>query len=216
MDKKLKDIKLIIFDLDGTLINAYPAIFKSVNYVLKQLGLRRQDMSAVKKRVGWGDRSLVSYFVGQGLADRALKIYRKAHKLDLLTGAKLLTCAKATLDYLYRKKYKLAIATNRPTKYSWIIIRHLKLAKYFKAVVCADKLKKGKPNPEILKFIMKKLHIRPKNTVFIGDMAIDAQTARRAQVKTIIVTTGSSSKMEIRKETPFLIVDSLKKVRDVL
>ena len=57
-------IKLIIFDLDGTLVNAYPAVACSVNYTLKALGFGPRSDALIKRSVGWGDRQLMAHFVG--------------------------------------------------------------------------------------------------------------------------------------------------------
>ena len=108
--------------------------------------------------------------------------------------------------YLKEEGYYLAIASNRPTRFSGILIRHLGLKKYFDYVLCADKLRHIKPHPEILEKIMQRFKAKPTETLYIGDMTIDAQAGKRAGVKTIIVTTGSSTKLQIRKEKPYRIL----------
>ena len=81
--------------------------------------------------------------------------------------------------------------------------------KYFDYVLCADKLRYIKPHPEILNKIMQKLSSKPEQTFYVGDMAIDAQAARRAKLKAIIVTTGSSTRGQIRKERPYRVISRL-------
>lgn len=202
----MKNIKLIIFDLDGTLVNAYPAIINSFNYTLQKLGYSRQKGLIIRRAVGWGDENLLKPFIRKEDLKRALLVYRQHHKNALLKYTRLFPKAESILRYLKSKGYKLAVASNRPTRFSYILIRHLKLKKYFNYVLCADKLKQGKPHPEIINKIMQKLSILPQQTVYIGDMAIDAQAGRRAKVKSIIVTTGSSAKEEILKERPYRII----------
>ena len=73
-------------------------------------------------------------------------------------------------------------------------------------MLCADKLKAGKPHPEILIKILRKFKVKNTEAVFVGDMVIDAQAGRRAGIKTIIVATGSSSLAQIKKEKPCLII----------
>ena len=72
-------IKLVIFDLDGTLVNAYPAVSQSVNYTLNLLGFPSRSHAKIKRRVGGGDRKLMVQFVGEKLADQAMEIYRPHH-----------------------------------------------------------------------------------------------------------------------------------------
>jgi len=72
-------IKLIIFDLDGTLVDAYQAVGQSVNYTLDRLGSAPRSHAEIKRSVGGGDRKLMVHFVGEKLADQALAIYRPHH-----------------------------------------------------------------------------------------------------------------------------------------
>jgi phosphoglycolate phosphatase len=120
------------------------------------------------------------------------------------------------LRRLKDKGYKLAVASNRPTKFSLVLIRSLGLAKYFDFVLCADKLKKGKPHPEILQRIMQKFSVGPRQALYVGDMVIDAQAGRAAAVKTVIVTTGSSAASQIKRQKPFRIIRSIRQLPRVL
>lgn len=205
----MKDIKLIVFDLDGTLVNAYEAIVKSFNYTMRKLHYPLMDAYIIRRAVGWGDKNLLKKFVKENDLIKALSIYRNHHKQALVKWSVLLPQAQQALIYLKRKGYKLAVASNRPARFSRILIRHLGIKKYFDYVLCADKLRNIKPHPQILREIMKKLHVGPKETVFVGDMAIDAITARRAKVRAIIVTTGSSSISEVKKEEPYRVIKKL-------
>ena len=116
----------------------------------------------------------------------------------------MLKGSRGILSYLKRKKYKLAVASNRPTAFSRIIIKQLRLGNYLSYLLCADKLRKGKPHPEILRRIMRRFGALPEETVFVGDMPIDAQAAKRAGVRSVIVSTGSGALKEIRREKPYL------------
>jgi len=133
-------------------------------------------------------------------------VYRRHHSRALIEKARLFPGVLPLLKRLKAKGHILAVATNRPTRFSLILIRHLGIRPYFKHVLCADKLKKGKPHPEIILSIIKKASAAKEHTFFVGDMVIDAQAGRRAGVKTIIVTTGSSHKDEIRREKPYRVI----------
>lgn len=206
---KMVQIKLIIFDLDGTLVDAYPAIISSFNYTMQKLNYPMKDGSIIRRAVGWGDENLLRPFIKEKDACVALSIYRKHHKLALLKESRLFPKVYKVLAYLKNKGYRLAVASNRPSRFSWILIRHLKLEKYFDYVLCADKLKHIKPHPEIINRIMQRFALKPNQTLYVGDMTIDAQAGRRAKVETIIVTTGSSTKSEIKRERPCRIIDRI-------
>jgi phosphoglycolate phosphatase len=209
----MKGIKLIIFDLDGTLVDAYPAIIKSFNYAMIKFRIPKQKPLTIRRAVGRGDENLLKPFVRREDLKKAVLLYRKHHKTALLQGSRLFPNALKVLTYLKGKGFKLAVASNRPTKFSWILIRHLGLRQYFDYVLCADSLKHIKPHPEILRRIMRRFSLSPVEVLYVGDMAIDAQTARNAKVKAVIVTTGSSSKQEIIREKPFRII---RRIIDVL
>jgi phosphoglycolate phosphatase len=198
----MKKLSLAIFDLDGTLVDAYPAIIRSFNFTMQKFSYPLQGQAVIRRAVGWGDENLLKPFVAPGDLGRILSVYRRHHKKSLVKYSRLFPGAKTVLRHLKNKGYKLAVASNRPTQFSWILIRRLGLQEFFDYVLCADKLKSGKPHPQILQKIMQRLSRPPQETIYIGDMAIDAQAGKRAKVKTIIVTTGSSKLSEIRREKP--------------
>jgi len=201
--------KLIAFDLDGTLVDAYAAITRTFNYVMKSSDYPAQSPLTIRRAVGLGDKQLLAAFVEKKDLDKALKIYRKHHAADLKRYVRLLPGARRVLSLLKKRGYCLAVASNRPTRFSQIIIRHLGIKQYFDYVLCADKLGCGKPSPEILHAVMRKLDVTAGQTIYVGDMAIDAQTGRNAGVKTVIVTGGSSTLSEIRKERPWRIIPGI-------
>jgi len=212
----MQNIKLIIFDLDGTLVDAYAAINNSFNYVLRRLGLKPQRADSIRRSVGWGDLNLLKPYVPVRDLKRALSLYRKHHKHSLLKHSHLYPHAGPLLRCLKAEGYKLAVASNRPTEFSLILLRHLRLIDLFDYLLCADKLKYGKPNPEILNKIIKRFAFKKSQVLYVGDMAIDAQAGRRAKVKTIIVSGGSSSNLEIKREKPFRVISSIGKLAGLL
>ncbi|MDP2905581.1 MAG: HAD family hydrolase [Candidatus Omnitrophota bacterium] len=210
------DIKLVIFDLDGTLIDAYRAIIRSFNHAMRELNYCSQSGLVIRRAVGWGDSNLLAPFVEPGQLKKAVILYRRHHKKSLLEDSRLLPRAKRVLSYLKARGYLLAVASNRPTKFSRILIRHLGLEKYFAYVLCADKLKAGKPHPEILNKIRKKFLLRKNEVLYIGDMVIDAQAGRRAGIRTIIVSGGSSTQSQIRKQRPWKMARGLVSLQKLL
>jgi len=203
-------IRLIIFDLDGTLVDAYAAINKSFNYAMRKSGYPVQSAAVIRKSVGWGDRKLLAPFVRGKDLKEVLRIYRKHHASSLIRHSKLLPGARSVLARLKDKGYKLAVASNRPLKFSRLAIRSLKLDRYFSYIACADKIGYAKPKPQILLRILKRFGVKPAEALYIGDMYIDAQAGKNAGIKTIVVPTGSSSKKEIRKAKPYALVRNLK------
>ncbi len=210
---RMTNIKLVIFDLDGTLVDAYPAIIETFNFTMRRFGLPEQTALAIRRAVGSGDRKLLEPFIAPGDLDEALSVYRRYHRTALLNGSRLMPGALSLLRFLKRNGYKIAVASNRPTRFSLIIVRHLGLDKYLSAVLCGDRAGKMKPDPEILLRLMKRFHAVKEETLYVGDMAIDARTGRLAGVKTVMVTTGSSYASELKKEKPYRIFGNLFEVK---
>jgi HAD superfamily hydrolase (TIGR01549 family) len=153
----------------------------SIGYC-KKLGHKKAAYLKIRKAVGWGDRRLLAAFLPEKDIDRALLIYRRHHRVSLKKCSRILPYSKGVLDYLRGNKIKAAIASNRPTEFTNILLNSLGIKGCFDYVLCADKLVEGKPNPEILLKIMRELKIDPRETLYVGDMVIDVETGRNAGV----------------------------------
>ncbi len=197
--------------MDGTLVNAYPAVSRSVNYTLDSLGFAPRSHAEIKRSVGSGDRNLMVHFVGEKLGDQALAIYRPHHTkaLEVKGAVKLLPGAWGVLKFLKGKGYKLAIASNRPTKFTRVILKELGVLRFFDVVLCADKADRPKPYPDILWAIARCLSLKGQEVLYVGDMTIDVNCARRAGVRMVAVTTGSSSKKELKDLKPWRIIGKI-------
>ena len=209
-------IKLIIFDLDGTLINAYPAVEETVNFTMKHFGLPPVDSETIKRTVGWGDRHLIGTFVGDHRVEEAIKIYRAHHEHALLQGSSLLPGALTLLQSLKKQGFLLAVASNRPKKYSLIVTKHLGIDHFFDCILCGDEVSRAKPFPDILNELMKQFDCLTEETVYVGDMVIDVETGKAAGVKTVAVTTGSSSFEELKKAGAWQMIERVDEVGALL
>lgn len=204
--------RLYIFDLDGTLADAYRAIEKSLNFTLDKLRLTKVTYKEAKSKVGKGDRIFMETFFPAQSLEKALKIYRAHHKVALKSYSRLRPHAKELLRRLKRKRKITAIASNRPSYFTNLILKSLGIKRYFDAVLCADEIKSNKPNPKILNILMKKFKVAKKETVFIGDMDIDLETAKRANVDSIFVKGGSSQPKVAGKYKNAKVISSLKQI----
>lgn len=212
----MENKKLVIFDLDGTLVDAYAAIAESLNYVFRSLGLKERSAGIVRRLVGWGDINLLKPYVSHRKLKYAIDLYRRHHRISLLKYSRLYPYARVILRSLKKKGYKLAVASNRPSKFSRILLKHLEIGVFFDYVLCADQAGRGKPHPDMLNQIVKRFKLKKSEALYIGDMSIDAQAGRRAGIDTVIVTSGSGRKAEIREERPFKIFPGIKYLRKIL
>ncbi|MBF0511786.1 MAG: HAD family hydrolase [Candidatus Omnitrophica bacterium] len=211
-------IKAVIFDLDGTLVNAYPAVADSVNNALNALGLKNRSPDEIKRSVGGGDRKLLACFVGEKRADEALRIYRPHHAKALLAfgGVKLEPGALTLLTFLKKKGFKLAIASNRPSRFTRIILQKLGIKLFFDRVRCADQVKRPKPYPDLLWDIARKFRLKESELLYVGDMTIDIACAHKAGVRMVAVATGSSSKKELNRLKPWRIISRIDKLKAII
>lgn len=209
-------IKLVIFDLDGTLIDAYDAIVESFNYTMRRLNIPTRSYVAIKKAVGWGDRGLLRSLVSKAKLEKALKIYQAHHKQSLFRLVHFLPGALFILKYLKGKGYKIAVASNRPKAFTRIVVKRLNSGKFFDYILCGDELKRAKPHPDILLKILRKFALKKNQAIYVGDMTIDVNTGKKAGIKTIAVTTGSNSKKELAALKPFILLKSVKDLVKIL
>ena len=212
----MQNIKLVIFDLDGTLVDAYAAISSSFNYVMRKLRLKPRSAGSIRRAVGWGDANLLKAYIGGYNLNSAVSLYRRHHQHSLLKQSRLYPGVRFLLRQFKAQGYKLAVASNRPSKFSHILLRHLRISDFFDYILCADKLKRGKPAPEILNKIIRRFAFKKSQALYVGDMVIDAQAGRRAHVLTVIVTTGSSSLAQIKQERPFKIISKISKLSNLI
>lgn len=211
-------IKLVIFDLDGTLADAYNAVSSSVNSTLGALGFPARSYAEIRRSVGGGDRKLMAHFVGEKLADRAISIYRPHHALALRKrgGVKLLPGVQSVLKFLKRRGCKLAIASNRPTRFTRIILRVLKISGFFDAVLCADKISRPKPYPDVLWAIAARLKVDRAEVLYVGDMTLDVNCAHKAGVRMAAIATGSSSNNALKALKPWALIAKMSQIKEII
>ncbi|MEI8350146.1 MAG: HAD family hydrolase [Candidatus Omnitrophota bacterium] len=207
--------KIFIFDLDGTLADAYRAIEKSLNFTRRQLGLSAISYLEAKKKVGRGDRAFMETFFAKKNFKAALVIYRAHHHQALVQYSRLAPSVKGVLSALKRKKKILAIASNRPHAFTEVILKARSIDKYFDMVLCADDIHSNKPHPKILKTILRRFKLKKEDAVFVGDMDIDLETACRAGVDAVFIRGGSSSLSAVKKYKDKKVISSLKELLDL-
>jgi phosphoglycolate phosphatase len=183
---------------------------------MRKLGLKIKSKSLIRRLVGWGDSNLLKSYVPKKSLKGALSLYRAHHKYSLVKHTHLYPSVKILLKQLKMKGYKLAVASNRPSKFSRILLKHLNIESFFDYVLCADQSTHGKPHPEMLNTIVKRFALKKSQALYVGDMVIDAQAGRRAKINTVIVTGGSSSKLDIRREHPFKIIPEISRLRGLI
>ncbi|MBI5893510.1 MAG: HAD-IA family hydrolase [Deltaproteobacteria bacterium] len=181
--KKITQIKaevdLIIFDLDGTLIDSSKDIAWAVNKTLKHLGFNELSYDVIKSYIGWGVKMLLEQAVPKErheILDDARKIFLKYYEGHLLVDTHMYLGVKDILEYFKHKK--LAIVTNKPIGLTEKILDGLNISKYFQKVIGGDSVQNKKPHPEAIDIVLEELSVKPEKTIFIGDSKIDIEAGK--------------------------------------
>lgn len=203
--------KLVIFDLDGTLIDSYEGIKEALNYAVRKFGKRPWGLKEVKKRVGRGLEILMEEALGKEYVEEGVKLFREKYAKIFLKRTKILPFVKETIEYLYNKNILLAIASNKPSDFTRRIMEGFGLSNHFKAIYGPFEVEKLKPEPEMIFKILDNLKVDKKDALYVGDMVLDAETAKNAQIDCILVSTGGNTIKEL-KSTGFSVVNNLKEI----
>lgn len=204
---------LIIFDLDGTLIDSSEDIAWAVNKMLKDMGLEEMPYPAIKERIGWGVSMLLEKVLPaekHNLLDAAKGIFMGYYRSHLLVKTKPYDGVIDVLEHFKNKK--LAVATNKPVGLTTKILDDLNMSVYFRKVVGGDGVQNKKPSPEALEVILKELNILPHNAVFIGDSKIDIEAGKKGGIMTIGAAYGFRGRRELEEAGADVIIEDIKEL----
>ncbi len=195
--------KLVIFDLDGTLIDSLPDIALNVNLTLEKFGYTRREYNEIMSFIGNGARRLIKDSMGEEVTeeqvDECLKYYNELYTSSNSPNTGLFEDVSELLIKIKNSGFKMAILTNKP-QFTTDNVYQTYLRQFeFDMVVGQSERFKCKPNKDGAEFIMKTLDVLPKNCYFIGDGETDVLTAKNAKVNGIAVLWGYRSKAELEK-----------------
>ncbi|MCP9453038.1 MAG: HAD-IA family hydrolase [Nitrospira sp.] len=187
-------VDLLIFDLDGTLIESKWDIAKSVNYTLAQLGLPQRPLEEIFGYVGDGVRRLLRSAVGEGNQERfeeALRIFRAYYLEHCLDQTTFYPGVEPMLRHFAHKQK--AIATNKPIEYTRVIVNGLGPG-HFVYMVGGDDGFGLKPDPGMLLHIMEKFNVSKERTVLVGDSTNDINGGHNAGIRVCAVGYGMGNR----------------------
>lgn len=217
--------KLIIFDMDGTLIDSVPDLALSVNLTLEKLNLNTFPIDTIKHWVGNGANILIARALSgdinidknlsQAKIDDTLSIFLDIYRDNLTTTTKIYPNVKETLEVL-EDRYILAISTNKPEEFVKPILEGMGIFEYFDCVVGASDKFAKKPSPESLEYICNRYDVDITDAVMIGDSKNDILSAKNANIEIIAVTYGYNHDEDISMYKPDIIIDDFKDILKVL
>ena len=203
-------IKNIIFDLDGTLADTSEDIIFSLNYALKKFGiLKKVNFTSFKKVANRGSFLMIKKItkkndlINYKINDYFLRHYRK----NICNKTKLKKNILNLLKQAKKRKINLYVSTNKKEVNAILILKKLKIFKFFKFIAGHDTFKNQKPCPLHLESLKKKFKLKKKQTVFIGDTEIDSELAYKFNIKFILIKKGYTNLKISQIKHDFSIMD---------
>jgi len=225
-------LKLLIFDLDGTLVDSSIDITNAINYAIGPYGFNHLTPKETISLIGEGVTKLIEKLIAkhtdlssipqssraqnQSLdKDILVKRFLEHYSLHLTDNTTIYPGVRETLENL--NKYKKAIISNKRENLTLKILEVLKILDYFDLVVGSDTTPEKKPSPVPVNYVLSKLNIKNSESAIIGDSIFDIEAGKKAGVKTIAVTYGYRP-AESLKGADFLIahMDELENVLKVI
>jgi phosphoglycolate phosphatase len=214
----MRAIELIIFDLDGTLVDSRKDIVNAANFMLESLGFNKKPFDEIVSYVGKGVKALIKNALGKnedGLSDKALEIFKSYYIQHPADYAYLYPGVIETLKHFDRKKK--AVITNRNHKSSETILEKMGIADYFEDIIGDDNTTCLKPSKCQFDKLFDKLSLRNRGKVImVGDMDIDILAGRAAGVSTCAVTCGLGKRLDIERSMPDYIIDEMTQLKDII
>lgn len=214
-------IALILFDLDGTLIDSVPDLAVALNRMLVDLGLPVVGDSLVREWVGNGAAKLVARAlqytagsIGEGVVNssdssRALDIFL-AHYNDCCADKTVLyDGVLEALEQFSQQQITMAIVTNKPHRFIVPILERLSIAHYFSLLLGGDELDNKKPHPEPLLYCINTLGFKASQVLMVGDSRNDIEAARGANITVAAMNYGYNHGEPIERDKPDAVFASM-------
>jgi phosphoglycolate phosphatase len=204
--------RLVVFDLDGTLIDGYAGIVDALGFAMERLGRTPIPEAQVRRMVGEGLDRLLERAVGSAEAAEGLRLFRERYEEVAVSGSRPMPGVPGALVEIAGAGWTMAVASNKPPDYSRKILSALDLARFFFAVTGPGPLAPPKPDPAMLRRLIADAGVAAKDTIAVGDMEIDARFARAAGCRIVLVPGGSRTKEELAAEEPDALLASLEEL----
>jgi HAD superfamily hydrolase (TIGR01509 family) len=191
-------VKAALFDLDGTLIDAFEGIHECLSHTMQELGFAPLSFVVTKRMVGHGLEHLLAEAMNKEVVARAVPIYRARYAQIAVSSAKPLPYAEELLHKLSADGVRVGIASNKPSYFSRQIVEGLGWGLFVDAIKGPDVVAAPKPDPVMIHALLEELGVPAADALYVGDMTIDLETARAAGVDVVLVATGSMNAEELR------------------
>jgi len=220
------DKQLLIFDLDGTLVDSAPDLANAINLMLDAIGREQFPVAKIRSWVGNGAQVLVeralsgdseiSSSLAPEFVAKALDVFLAIYRDNVCIDSVLYRGVQETITSLASRQYRLAIVTNKPFEFVAPILQQLGLDNVFEMVLGGDSLAKKKPDPLPLNYLSEQLDVPPAQCLMIGDSKNDIVAAKRANMQSVGVTYGYNYGEDIAIYEPDFVANEFSQLLDCL
>jgi len=201
-----KNFKCVAFDLDGTLIDSGPDLLDSLNFVLQNNHLNTINSSIIGNLVGGGAEAMIrrgyAYLnkkLDEKIIPELINQFLEYYESNCTKKTKLYPNILEILKSLKEKEIKICICTNKRQYLAEKIIKELQIDNFFDVIVGSQKSIQLKPSTEMLEIFLKKLLLKPKDVIFIGDSTKDIIPANILGMTSVFVKYGYGKIKESNK-----------------
>ncbi len=215
-------IRLLLCDLDGTLVDSLNDIVTSCNLLLSSIGTDALPAEVIRPCIGRGVTFLVRGVLAAAGRDGAdaeacIARYREIYRSHAMDETRAYPGVVSTLAALTRRDdLRLAVVSNKPERASRELLRAMDMDGFFDVVAGGDSFEEMKPSPLPLRRIMERLRILPAATVMIGDSVYDMQAGKAAGVRTVAVLYGFQPPEMLKALEPDHTVSAFSEILDII
>ncbi len=186
-------MNVIMFDMDGTLVNSGTMIANTVNYVRKNIGLNILEKKYILEKLNDPNINSAEFFYGtKHFTEEQTFLFESYYTKNCLLELEIYDGIEQLLKDL-KGEFKLAVATNASSVFAKKMLAHLDILGHFEVVYGYDSVTKPKPHPEMVHKIIEELKTTKEKSLLIGDSHKDTQAATSAGVDSILVNWGFSN-----------------------
>lgn len=190
----MNTLKIVLFDLDGTLLDTAPDMAAALNQLRAQHQLAALPLSIIRPAVGYGSKALlkVGFNMDESHIDYPLFLedFLMMYENHLAIKTVLFPEMEKVLQHLEEKNIPWGIVTNKPSRFTYDLLKALKLHDRAACIICGDTLAKRKPDPDQILHACELLKQQPDHCLYVGDTVVDVIASKTAGTKSLVALYG--------------------------